>query len=271
MKDLCADVRAEYAELQRIVADLTPAQWQTRTDFYEWTLYDEIAHLFLFDELALVAVADAAGFRDRQSRIEARLERGEQISEIARQTYAGIDGPELARRWRDAFESLSGALAVLEPRTRLPWFGPDMSARSFATARLMETWAHGQDVYDALGLERAASLRLKHIAHLGVVTFQWAYRVHGLDPPAEAPKVELYAPWSEMWLWNEQSRSGEVRGPAQDFCLVVTQRRHIADTRLETTGPIAAQWMKIAQCFAGPPALGPPPGRRRVGSRAPGV
>src|SRR5262245_46439535 len=117
MKDLCADVRAEYDELQHIVAKLTPAQWQIGTAFYEWSLYDEIAHLFLFDELALVAVADSAEFRDRQSRIEKRLARGEQISEIARQSYAGVSGPELARRWQNAYTPLSVALAELEPRT----------------------------------------------------------------------------------------------------------------------------------------------------------
>jgi uncharacterized protein (TIGR03084 family) len=250
---------------------LSPSGWQVRTDFHGWTAYDEIAHLYLFDELAVRAASDAAAFRARQGEIDARLAQGQQISGIARERYAGVSGEALASRWEEAFAELVRHLEPLEPRARLPWFGPDMSARSFATARLMETWAHGQDIYDALGIVRQPTPRLRHIAHLGVVTYQWSYVVRELQPPAEAPLVALQGPAGEIWTWNEQSTSGAVRGPAQDFCLVVTQRRNVDDTSLETVGPVAAQWMRIAQCFAGPPAQGPAPGVRKTAPRRYGV
>lgn len=268
MKHLCDDVLCEYRELADLVAKLSPETWQLQTRFYGWTIYDEIAHLYLFDELAVTAAGDSREFRGRQGEIDACLMRGRQISEIARQRYSGVPGDVLAARWESAFVELVQQLAQLDPRRRLPWFGPDMSARSFATARLMETWAHGQDIYDALGALRQPTSRLKHIAHLGVVTFQWSYLVRAMQAPADAPLIELRAPTGETWIWNESSNNGWVRGPAQDFCLVVTQRRHVEDTALETAGTTAGLWMRIAQCFAGPPAEGPAPGARKPAARS---
>ena len=267
MKQLCYDVLNEYRELGTQLAQLSGPDWRLLTDFHGWTIFDEIAHLCLFDELAVVAITDAASFRTEQQAIEVSLSQGAQISEIARQRYVTLPGAALAPVWECAFTSLAGRLELLDARQRLPWFGPDMSARSFATARLMETWAHGQDIYDALGISRQPTVRLRHIAHLGVVTFNWSYRVRGMQPPAQAPVVELRSPAGDTWSWNEGSNSGRVRGSAEDFCLVVTQRRHVEDTALETKG-IADQWMRIAQCFAGPPADGPAPGARKTVARA---
>ncbi len=266
MKQLCDDALNEYRELADCVRQLSVSEWQRRTDFFGWTVQDEIAHLLLFDELAVVAADDASAFRQSQGAIEQRLACGEQISEIARREYAGVAAGALVSRWERAFTDLLERFERLDPVTRLPWFGPDMSARSFVTARLMETWAHGQDIYDALGVVRRPTPRLKHIAHLGVSTFRWSYVVRGQQPPEEAPRVELRS-GGDIWTWNEGSRSGAVRGPAMDFCLVVTQRRNLADTALETTGLVAAEWMRIAQCFAGPPEQGPAPGARKTSSR----
>ena len=56
-----------------------------------------------------------------------------------------------------------------------------------ATARLMETFAHGRDVADALGAHaRAATARLRHVCHLGVRTRGFAYLINGA---AQAPDV----------------------------------------------------------------------------------
>ncbi len=260
MKSLCADLLAECATLEGLVAPLDAAGWRTRTRFYEWSLYDEIAHLCLFDELAVLAAESQEGFRREQAALEATLAAGMQVSEFARRRYAELDGAGLRQLWHGRYQALTKRLALLSPKARLPWFGPDMSARSFVTARLMETWAHGQDVFDALHRLRPATSRLQHIAHLGVLTFGWAFRNRGLEVPAVIPFVELTGPGGESWSWGERSDEESVRGSAMDFCLVVTQRRHSLDTRLAVTGPIAQEWMRIAQCFAGPPADGPAAG-----------
>jgi uncharacterized protein (TIGR03084 family) len=260
MIDLCEDLLAECGALEGLTARLDAAGWRTRTLFFEWAIYDEIAHLCLFDEMAALATEDREAFRAEQAALEGQLAAGMQVSEFARRRYAQFDGPALAALWNRCYGHVAARLQTLEPKARLPWFGPDMSARSFATARLMETWAHGQDVYDALHVEHPVAARLRHIAHLGVLTFGWSFTNRGLVAPVVAPRVELSGPAGEHWSWGQPSESEVIRGSVQDFCLVVTQRRHYLDTRLEVSGDVACEWMRLAQCFAGPPVMGPPPG-----------
>ena len=262
--EIAGELRAEYAELAALARTLTPAQWRAPSAFYGWSAWDEIAHLCFFDETGLLAATDAEGFaRDTQA-MGARLARGEEISAIAREKYGHLDGPALLAHWTPVSARLADALAALDPKARLPWYGPSMSARSFATARLMETWAHGQDVWDVVGRARPGSSRLKHIAHLGVSTYGWTFVNRKLPPPEPMPLVELTAPDGSIWSWGDPALPQTVRGPAQDFCLVVTQRRNVADTALTVSVGAASQWMAIAQCFAGPPADGPAPGVRKT-------
>jgi uncharacterized protein (TIGR03084 family) len=156
------------------------------------------------------------------------------------------------------------ALADVPQGRKLPWFGPPMSAMSMATARLMETWAHGQDVADALGVDRPWTAWLRHVAHLGVRTRDFAYAVHGLTPPAEELRIELATPDGELWTWGPAEAAQRITGAAQDFCLLVTQRRHRDETDLTATGDDAAHWLTIAQVFAGPPGAGRPKGEQHA-------
>ena len=150
--------------------------------------------------------------------------------------------------------------AAVDPARRLPWYGPEMSPASSVTARLMETWAHGQDVVDTLGVERPATNRLRHVAHLGVRALPYSYSVRRLRQPTEPIRVELAAPeGGSQWSWGPADAVNRVTGEALDFCLVVTQRRHTLDTALVVTGPTAQQWISIAQAFAGPAGPGRPP------------
>ena len=115
----------------------------------------------------------------------------------------------------------------------------------------METWAHGQDIADTLGVTRAPTARLRHVAHLGVSTFAFTHTLHGLDTPAEPVRVELEAPDGAHWTWGAPDAADRVTGTALDFCLVVTQRRHLDDTALRVTGSTARGWLAIAQAYAG--------------------
>jgi len=264
MKDICADLLAEYGELAALAENLTAPQWLLRSEFYGWTAWDEVAHLCYFDETALQSVTHPQAFARDAALLGQRMARGEAISVVAREHFGSLAGPELLARWRLAYGRLVSALSRLDPKARLAWYGPTMSARSFTTARLMETWAHGQDVWDVVRLRRPQTARLKHIAHLGVTTFGWTFVNRHLAPPSSAPYVELSAPAGDTWTWNEASAEHFVRGSAEDFCLLVTQRRHLDDTALQVGGDNIRQWLSMAQCFAGPPANGPAPGVRRV-------
>lgn len=264
MKDICRDLLAEYRELDALCATLTPSQWLLRSEFFGWTPWDEIAHLCYFDETGLQSATDPDGFACDAALLNQRMARGEEISAVARAHFGALTGPALLARWRLGYERMVEALAKLDPKARLAWYGPPMSARSFATARLMETWAHGQDVWDVVQRRRPPSLRLKHIAHLGVTTFRWTFINRKLEAPPNLPYVELTAPGAQVWTWNEASLENFVRGSSEDFCLLVTQRRHLDDTQLQFGGEGVQQWLSMAQCFAGPAVDGPAPGLRQV-------
>ena len=258
------DLLAEYDALADCCATLTPDDWRRVSAFYGWTPWDEIAHLLYFDETALASATDPERFAREAQALGERVAAGEEISVIARQAFGTLDGAALLERWRPTYTALVQALAALDPKARLAWYGPPMSARSFATARLMETWAHGQDVWDVMRRRRPGSARLKHIAHLGVGTFGWTFVNRGLPVPEVKPYVELAAPDGGSWTWGDADSEHRVSGSADDFCLLVTQRRHVDDTALVYTPGPMAQWLGIAQCFAGAPADGPAPGVRRV-------
>lgn len=262
MQETCRDLLDEYQAMADFCGTLSAEDWQRRTDFYNWTPWDEIAHLLYFDQTALQSVTDPDAFTAGAKDLLRLMSTGKEISLVARETFAHLDGAALLALWRQRFGALVAALGQQDPKARLNWYGPSMSAKSFATARLMETWAHGQDIWDAMRRPRPATHRLRAIAHIGVNTFGWTFVNRKLPVPAVQPQVVLTAPDGSEWTWGAPSDTDWVRGSAQDFCLLVTQRRHRLDTGLSWSGDAAEQWTLLAQCFAGSPADGPAPGQR---------
>jgi uncharacterized protein (TIGR03084 family) len=251
-----ADLRAEGDTLDAVVAGLDRAGWRSATPAAGWTVAHQVAHLAWTDTQALRAATDAAGFADWVADSAAGLPA---LVDDAAAEGAAAEPAELLARWRDGRTALAGALGALPPEIRLPWFGPPMSVASMATARLMETWAHGLDVTDALGQPPSVSPRLRHVAHLGVRTRDFAFGQHGLSAPAEPFRVELTGTDGELWAWGPADAAQRVTGPALDFCLLVTQRRHRADLALTAVGTDADRWLDLAQAFAGDPGTGRPP------------
>ncbi len=257
MKQIVTDLRAEQDSLDDIISRIDRDAWSTSTPAEGWDVRDQIGHLTFFDERATEAIVDPEAFLAGIEAASADMD-GYMASHLDTARRSNPD--EVLSHWRRGRTALLDALDPLDPSTRITWYGPPMSARSFATARLMEAWAHGQDVVDALEVERTPTDRLRHIAFLGVRTMGWSFTINGLDVPTEAVRVSLAASSGDEWVWNDEATQNTVRGEARDFCLVVTQRRHVADTGLEVTGRVAEQWMAIAQTFAGPPGPGRPPG-----------
>ena len=192
-----------------------------------------------WDATVLAALADPDGFVD--------VEASRGAAAPATELLGAGDGQAGARARRSALPGRA---------QKMPWFGPPMSATSMATARFMETWAHSLDVAEALGIEPEPTDRIRHVAHLGVRTRNFAYSVHQEEPPAEEFRVELTAPSGEVWVWGPEDAAQSVRGSAYDFCLLVTQRLHRDDLDLVAVGPDADRWLDIAQAFAGPPGPG---------------
>jgi uncharacterized protein (TIGR03084 family) len=256
MDEICADLADEHADLDRLVAGLTAAQWDTPTPAPGWTVRDQVSHIWFFDQRALLALTDAEAFA-----ADARLLMASGGTDASVVPGRATTGAEMLEQWRTDRARLLDVARYVEPSTRVPWYGPAMGARSFVTARLMETWAHGQDVADAFGVVRAATPRLRHVAHIGVRARPFSYATNRREMPSVDIHVELATPDGEMLSWGSPDAVDAVRGPLLDFCLVVTQRRHHADTALQVVGAAALDWIEIAQAFAGPPGARREPGQ----------
>jgi uncharacterized protein (TIGR03084 family) len=254
---LCTDLYDEHANLDNLVVGLDPSGWETPTPAEPWTVRDQISHLAFFDEHATLAVSEpdrfTAALTDIAADPDGFMNRGLEMGRA-------LPEAEVLSWWRGARTQMLRSFWDADPTDRVPWFGPPMSFASFVSARLMETWAHGQDVVDALALQRVPTARLQHICHLGVRARRNSYAARGMEYPDADVRVELTSPAGEEWTWGE-STDDIVRGPALDFCLVVTQRRHRDDTALESKGSLADEWLSIAQAFAGPPGPGRQPGQ----------
>ena len=257
---LLADLADEQDALEEIVAGLDAAGWSTPTPSPGWSVFDQIAHLTFFDEAAALAIEDPEAFGAHLEDLAGAMTEG-RLDEATIGTLRPLDPAALMARWRGARRDLLVAASSLDPDARIPWYGPSMGLRSFLTARLMETWAHGRDVADALEVSHPATDRLRHVVRLGLLTRGWSYANRGLPVPDAEVRLELVAPSGASWRLGPDEAEEWVRGSAEEFCLVVTQRRHVDDTGLETT-PLARDWLLRAQCFAGPPTDGPPPGGR---------
>jgi len=258
MKAICDDLKAEYEELDAIVSELSDSGWDKVTPFYNWTIRDEISHIAWADSISLLAATDERKFKEHAKDAMKDID---EFFDIAKRIGQGKKPSQILEWWRSERNGLISTLKQSHPKTKLPWYGPSMNAMSFATARIMETWAHGQDIVDTLGINRQNTGRLRHIAHLGYRTMSFAYLIRGREAPEVPIRVELESPQAEIWSWGPEDAKDIVRGTAEDFCLAVTRRRHINDVSLEINGSTANEWMTICQVFAGPPDDGAKAGR----------
>ncbi|HEY7882416.1 MAG TPA: TIGR03084 family metal-binding protein [Streptosporangiaceae bacterium] len=263
---LRADLAAESRDADGMLAGLEAADWERATPAEGWAVRDQVSHLAWVDDAAVTALTDPERFRAETAAMLAATGAGRDPADRVARGLRGRTAAELLAWFRASRARLLDTFGQADPATRAPWYGPSMSAASSATARLMETWAHGQDIADALGVERTATARLRHIAHLGVRTRDFAYANRGLATPDRPVRVVLTAPDGGTWAWGPDDAADQVTGPALDFCLAVTQRRNLADTALTLTGPAATEWMGIAQAFAGPPGPGRPRSSQARGS-----
>ena len=258
------DFREECDDVHALLKPLSDDDFSLETQFKGWSINDIVAHLHWADYAADLALRDEPAFLEFSAGRVESMKGGQSILDHQREFAEGETGQTLLARWRDLSVALADRFTADDPKRRLKWFGPDMSVRSSATARLMETWSHAQAIYDLLGLERQDTDRIRNVAVIGVNTFGWTFVNRGLDVPENPPHVRLRAPSGETWTWNDESDDNLVEGSATGFCQTVTQCRNVADTDIRTKGETAGEWMEMAQCFAGPPNDPPPPGTRYI-------
>lgn len=254
------DFLSEAETLSEVLEDLPDADWHRPTQFKGWTINDVISHLNFWNHAADLSWRDPEAFQHFTKDIPAAMRAGSMRPvEASAFPQAGRD---LFLIWRDLYRDMGRRWSAIDPKTRVAWMGPDMSARSMMTARQMEIWAHGQEIFDVLGLDQPQRDSIRNIVVLGVNTFGWSHRVRGIAVPDRIPSLHLRSPSGDLWVFGNEGEGELIEGPAVEFAQVVTQTRNVADTQLSVSGPIATQWMQTAQCFAGPPETPPPPGAR---------
>ena len=259
VNEVLDDLVAEQHALDAIVATLTDDQWGLATPSPRWSVTDQIGHLTFFDTTATLAINDTDRFVAHRDELISQFADELAVDEFTLGAFRQLSTADQLAAWRQHRDELEAAGRTLANDTRVEWYGPSMGSKSFLTARLMEVWAHGQDICDTVGATRPSSDRIRHIAQLGVITRGWSYIVRGEQPPDGDVRVELAASSGDVWAWGPEGAEASVTGAADDFCLVVTQRRHVDDTGLAVTGDIAIDWMNKAQAFAGGATTGPSP------------
>jgi uncharacterized protein (TIGR03084 family) len=258
VEEVLADLAAEGKAVESLVADLTEEQWRTMTPAEGWDIATTIAHLLWTDESSLLAIEGTTGDKAPwDALIMTAFEDPDGFVDNAALSLAkDLTGAGLLARWRTSRPALDAALRAVPHGQKLMWFGPPMSPASMATARLMETWAHGLDVADALGVTVEPTARIRHVASLGFRTRNFAYKTNGLDAPETEVRLDLVAPDGDVWSFGPEDAPQTVTGSAYDFCRLATQRINRADTDLVASGEDAEKWLTIAQAFAGPPGSG---------------
>ncbi|HTT76954.1 MAG TPA: TIGR03084 family metal-binding protein [Candidatus Binataceae bacterium] len=256
------DFRDESDALFTLLDILNEADWGRPTQFKRWTPNDIVAHLHMGNYAADLSLQGGDAFTAFARVMSEAARKGARHLDATHAWLGGSANRGLMMRWRGYYCEMADRFAAAEPKRRVKWFGPDMSVLSSISARLMETWAHGQAVYDLCGQTRVDNDRIKNIAIIGINTFGWTFANRGIEPPGPRPSVRLAAPSGALWEWLQADSADLIEGTATEFCQVVAQTRNIADTSLKVAGPTATAWMAIAQCFAGPPENPPPPGTR---------
>ena len=258
-----ADFKAECDTLHAVLQGRDDADFERPTQFKDWTVDDVIAHLHMWNHAVNLSVTDETAF---DAFVQAFQDAGRRHFPYTHEWSGGLKGQALLAAWYGLCADMEPLWRDLDPDLRVKWVGPPMTVRMSMIARQMETWSHGQEVFDVFGVARQDEDRIRNIAELGVRTFGYTFTNRGIERPAVKPFVRLTAPSGAEWTWNEESDTDYVAGPATEFCQVVTQTRNIADVGLEVCGDAANRWMAIAQCFAGGPNDPPPPGARHTAS-----
>jgi uncharacterized protein (TIGR03084 family) len=250
VEELCRDLTEEHDALHSLLVDLREEDWVKPTPAAGWDVRDSLSHLCYFDETAALAASDPEMFEIHKRQLHEEF-RARNTPDIA--LGRSIAHPrELLDRWQCGRRAYIEAILKVAPKSRVPWYRLPMSAASLTTARIMEAWAHGTDIRDALGAPTVPTSRLRHVCHIGYLARAYTFVAHEIDDPGDAVRLSVRAPDGVDWLWGPENASNRIAGDAIEVAMIFTQRRHYSRTSVQATGSVATQWLGIAQAFAGP-------------------
>jgi enediyne biosynthesis protein E11 len=253
-----SDLVAEGEQVDRLLCGLNADQWQLPTPAPGWTIAHQVAHLASIFSLAAMAAGKPQAFRDLTARLSTDFDAN--VS-AALAGYLASPPDDLLARWRAERRAAEQALAAAPPGEVVPWLVRPLPPAVLASAGMMELFGHGQDIADAVGSRLERTDRIGRLAEFAVRTWDFGYLARGLTPPATLFRYELTAPSGARWEFGPADAEQRISGPAVDFCLLVTRRRHRDDLALTASGPEADHWLDIAQAYRGSPGAGRAPGQ----------
>lgn len=260
------DLQAESLQIDSLVADIEPDRWDTATPAPGWTVAHQVAHLTFVFGIAGLAVEDPDTFTAMTSTVGERGGLDAVVNADAEQRIAA--GPAgLLEQWQEVRDKTVAAFRVARPDRPVPWLVNPLPPAVLASAGMMELFAHGQDIADALPRPLLRGRALRHLVTFGVRTWDFGYEARGIEPPAEEFHFSVTGPDGELWEFGDPDATQRIRAGAEDFCLLVTRRRHPEDLAVTATGGSAQQWLHIAQAYRGPAGVDRRPGQfREAGS-----
>jgi uncharacterized protein (TIGR03084 family) len=260
-RSVIADLAEDADEVDRLVAGIDSDQWQLPTPAEGWTVKHQVGHLAFIFAIAGMAAGEPEAFAAMTAQVGTEPGRFDEAVNGALADYVDDPTDVLLTRWRAARDTAIKALAAVPADRIVPWLVNPLPPAVLACAGMMELFAHGQDIADALGVERVATDRIGNIVGFAVRTWDFGYQVRNLTPPVREFRFELTAPSGALWTFGPADATGLVTGPALDFCLLTTRRRHRDDLAITARGAEADAWLDIAQCYRGPAGPGREPGQ----------
>jgi uncharacterized protein (TIGR03084 family) len=260
MKTILSDLLAEQSLVDCLVADLTEEQWLKPLAYCEkWNIKDAIIHIAFFDYAARKLMKGEA-----EDLVTLAAAESGQDEYIRATTFHHLAGTEVMSWWREERTRMNAAFYGKQAKDRVPWApGLPMSAKSLASARLMELWAHSVDIYDALGLDPVVKDRITSTLFLSWQARPNAYRINQLEMPDTPIYLELVLPSGGIWAKGDPDASNYIKGSAKEWALAAVRRRNWMDTELVVAGEEARRYAAIVQTYAGWADPAPPAKRRR--------
>ena len=255
MREILSDLVAEQQALDQFLQGIHERDWKRKTPAPGWTILDTISHLAHTEISAANAIAGGRAFTDHAipNDIDEWTARGVRQGQ-------GKRYQEIIEWWRNGRASVVDALSKMDSRDRIPWVVTTMSAKTFATLRLMETWAHGLDIKATMADKirtpeegeddpLADTPRLRHIAWLAHRMLPYAFSEAGEVFPDKGIRVELMGPQYARWLYGPEDAENVIKGLASEWCRVAVQRMNAANTSLRAFGPGAETALRVVRAY----------------------
>lgn len=253
MREILSDLVAEQQSLDQFLQRIHERDWKLPTSAKGWSILDTVSHLAYTETFAASAIEQGQAFVDAEA-----------VTDVDEWTARGVAQgrgkryQEIIEWWRNGRADVVDALSRMDAADRIPWVLSSVSAKGFATLRLMETWAHGLDIKDAMEGRlpvdeeeepEGDSPRLRHVAWLAHRMLPYAFEQAGEAYPANGVRVQLMGPRYARWVFGPEDTDNVIKGIASEFCRVAVHRLDAADTGLKAIGDDAETALRVLRAY----------------------